>query len=383
MDILGRKLFIQIIFVPFILSWLLITFAKSVSMIYAEIMIQGISGGMSFCVATYIAEICIPHHRGALLSVIEIMYSLGILLSNILMYYFKWNLVAAFFVAISVFGLLMTVLLPESPVWLYSKGKHDKSIAVLRDLRCKELHELDPEIRQMEISCSQTFKTCSKETFRNCLKAWKPFVILSTMFIILLSTGYPIMLAFTVTIVDRLNIPYESSTIAVLFAVSIFTGSLTTPYFMHTFGRKMVLAISGLGMAVSMVIVALYEELAQDNSWSCIVPLALFVYIFACIIGVLPVGFVMGGELFPLEVRGVMNGLYGAAGYVYSSAMMKAYPRFSSLLGIKSILWMFAGFSLLAALFGIFILPETKGKSLNEVQEKYFKKNKKSDVESA
>lgn len=335
-----------------------------------------------FLFATYIAEIATPNHRGALLSVIEIMYSLGILTSNLLMYHFKWNLVASFFVVLSFLGLFATIFIPESPVWLYSKGKCDVSIVTLCSIRCQERNELESEIQEMEKSCSLKFKTCSKETLRNCINAWKPFVTLSTMFIILQSTGYPIMLAFTVTIVDRLRIPYDSSVIAVMLSASIFIGSSTTPYCMHKLCRKTVLAMSGIGMAISMVIIALYEELADGraNSWSWIVPLALFAYIFTCIVGVLLVGFVMGGELFPLEVRGIMNGLYGAVGYMYSTAMLKAYPHFLTYFGIKFTLWVFAGFSFLAASFGIFVLPETKGKTLNEVQEKYFRRNKQQNI---
>lgn len=340
---------------------------------------------MSFCVATYIAEIATPNNRGALLSVIEIMYSLGILISNLLMYHLKWNVVASFFVVLSLLGLLATIFLPESPAWLYSKGKHTQSISTLCSLRCREPNELESEIQEMEKSCSLRVDSCSKQTIRNCLHAWKPFVTLSVMFIILQSTGYPIMLAFTITIVDRLQIPYKSSIIAVMFSSSIFIGSLTTPYFMHRFGRKMILAVSGLGMAAAMVVVALYEEIGVENklNWlSWIVPFALFMYIFACIIGVLPVGFVMGGELFPIEVRGIMNGLYGAVGYMYSAVMLKAYPHFLATFGVKTTLWTFAAFSFLAASYGIFVLPETKGKTLNEVQEEYFKKNNQNNQQN-
>lgn len=192
------------------------------------------------------------------------------------------------------------------------------------------------------------------------------------------------LVSFTIMIVDRLKLPFESAKITILYSTFGFIASFITPYTMHNFGCKTILKTSALGMCICMTCAAVYEELFYYNDekplvW--IIPVALCVYVFTCTLGVLPVSFVIGGEMFPHEVRGIMNGVYGALGYIYWAVMFKFFPQFLLHFGVKVVLWTFAGFAAVVVCYGIFVLPETKGISLNEVQEKYFqKKTKKEQV---
>lgn len=336
---------------------------------------------MSFCISAYISEISTTEHRGALLSMIEITYSIGIVISNALMYKFSWNIVAIIFTFLSTGALLLTFILPESPMWLYSKGKHEKSIEILKSLRSSDQNVLEHEIQDMKRACESKSKTTLANTLKACIKAWKPFVIVTSLFILMQNTGYPMMVSFTLTILDRLRMPYESAIVTLLYSSCGFIASFITPYTMHSFGRKTILIASAFGMGISITCVAVYEEIFYDSStkpFAWIIPAALCTYVFTCTLGVLPVSFVIGGEMFPHEVRGVMNGIYGACGYLYWSMVFKIFPLYLAYFGIKVVLWTFVGFAAIVVFFGLFILPETRGISLNEVQRKYFQKSKNS-----
>lgn len=340
--------------------------------------------GMSFCVASYIAEISTAAHRGALLSTLEITYSLGILVCNELMYYLQWNLVAFLFVCTSVTGLALTILLPESPAWLQLKNEEQKAADTLCALRCATRDQVESELREIEkYTSTLKHEIFSVESVKMCVRVRKLFFVVTSMFILFQSTGYPVMMAFTVTILNEMRLPFDSSQVTVFYSLSLLAGSFCTPYFIHRFRRKTILAISGLGMGFCMLTMAVYEELYYDSEekpFVWIVPVAFCAYSFACVIGVLPLGFMMGGELFPLEVRGILNGVYGSIGYVYWAVMFKVYPYYLQEFGVKVTLWTFAGVCLVTVVYGMLVLPETKGKSLGQVQRESLKRPMNKEV---
>lgn len=334
---------------------------------------------MAAAVSAYISEITTADHRGPLLSTIEITFTIGIVISNLLMYSLHWRIVAMIFAFFSAIALGLTFILPESPIWLYSKGRKEKSIKVLESLRCRNQTELEFEIQDMDKACESKPKLTFKSSLIGCLKAWKPFLLATSLFILMQNTGYTQFVSYTMLILDRLKLPFQSANITLLYSTSGFIASFLTPYTMHHFKRKTALIASALGMTFSFGCIALYEEFFYNQevkpcAW--VVPLALCTHAFTCVLGVLPISFIIGGEIFPLEVRGTMNGIYGAAGYMYYAIIFKLFPQFLFNSGVKVVMWTFTAFAAVTVLYGIFLLPETKGITLNEVQQKYFNKNK-------
>lgn len=335
---------------------------------------------MSFCVSTYISEIAAREHRGALLSIISIARNIGIMLCNITMYNFMWNVSSIIFAALSLVFMACASLLPESPIWLYNKGRKQEAIEVLCSIRCAQKEQLEGEIQDMENSNKKPVKMTIGVVFKSIRHAWRQFLIVAVLFALLQHTGYAIMTAYNITVFERLQIPYNSSQMAVVYSTIGFIGGCTTPVFMHKLPRKTILAISSFGQAICMIAVGVYEELfyfesVKLHAW--IVPLAFYSYVLVTAFGVSSLGFVIGGEIFPIEVRGTMNGIFGVFAYMYWATTLKVYPKFMFNFGIKTMIWTFVISSLIVCTFGVFILPETHGKTLNEVQEQYFSKKKK------
>lgn len=335
---------------------------------------------MSFSTSTYVSEISTADHRGALLGSVEIIFFFGVLLCNVLMYYIKWSIVALIFTAISAISLLLTFALPESPTWLYLKGRQEESINTLTSIRCQDRDTIKSEIDDMEnYILSSQVKIKFKETLRNCLRSWRQFFIAFTLFLLTQHTGYSVMTLYIIMIVDRLNIPYPSADIALLYSATCSIAGFITPYSMYKFNRKPTLAISALGMSISAAAVPIYQYIFDsydEKPLPWIIPMALCCYVVSASIGVCPIGFTIAGELFPNEVRGVMNGLYGAVAYIYWSLLYKISPWYLATFGASGVMWTFAAFSMVTVIFSLLVLPETKGKTLNEVQEEYFKKKR-------
>jgi len=85
-------------------------------------------------------------------------------------------------------------------------------------------------------------------------------------------------------------------------------------------------------------------------------------------LGMVPLPWMMIGELFPLKVRGIMGGLVPSLGYLFIFVTVKISPSLMTALDTDQIMWLFAGAAGLAACFIAAFLPETRGKSLLQIE---------------
>lgn len=309
-----------------------------------EYIIQCSFAAMAICTSTYISEISTADHRGLLLSSIQVAYNIGVLSSAILMHNLSWYTTAYIFLAISIASLFLVFLLPESPIWLYSKGRYEESINTLCKIRCTNREELDFEISEIENFCGTRVKKDWRTTVNSCWKAKKVFLIIIILQLLVQHTGYGVMMAYTIMVVNDLRTPFSSTQVSVGYFAASFIGSIFTPYLMHRINKKTLLSTATIIMGICMITVVIYEEIfyyTNDKPYAWIVPGALFMYTFAMNSGLLPITFTIAGEVFPQEVSGTMNGLSCISGSLYWSLILKNFPKLSQYLGIKSMIWIF------------------------------------------
>ncbi|XP_063985598.1 facilitated trehalose transporter Tret1-2 homolog [Diachasmimorpha longicaudata] len=118
MDRFGRKIVCILTCVPSTLSWLLLTFAHSLVLIYTARIIAGISSGMSTASIVYVIEITHPRIRAMMLCLNSVFVSLGILLTCVLALFLDWRKIAMVFTALNTAFLFLLFIIPESPYWL-------------------------------------------------------------------------------------------------------------------------------------------------------------------------------------------------------------------------------------------------------------------------
>lgn len=338
------------------------------------------SSGMCLCLITYTTEICSTKYRGIMLSSVVVAFNLGATICNVLMYFFSWNVVSLIFSGFSVFGAFLVFLLPESPVWLYSKGRTQKAIDILHSIRNGTSEEIANEAEEIRHSfAEQKEQIGCIQMMKNCFKAWRQMVILMGFTLVIMHAGHYIVLSYTVMVVDGLKIPFDEATISLCYSIVGIGASFFSPFFFYNYNRKPTLAISTFGMGLGMTIVAVHEEIylyEKDKPAAWIVPLSLFLYVACSNVAILPLGFIIGGEILPAEGRGVLFGIGSGFTSIYYTLTLKFYPQVLFCFGIKPLLWCFAVNSFIVTLFAVFVLPETRGKTLNEVQEQYFKGGK-------
>lgn len=136
MDNYGRKTLCIATCLPIILSWIFLSFTKSILIIFIARILGGFASGLTTVSLVYTMEISHPRIRGMLLCVNSIAVAFGILLSCLLALFLNWREMAMFFIALNIlifFALIF--IIPESPYWLVYFGNDD------RDVRDEKIHK--------------------------------------------------------------------------------------------------------------------------------------------------------------------------------------------------------------------------------------------------
>ncbi|XP_065205784.1 facilitated trehalose transporter Tret1-like isoform X2 [Planococcus citri] len=385
MDLIGRKTTLQLIFIPFAVAWAIIGFSVNVQMLYIGTFIAGVAAGACYCSSTYIAEVCSPEHRGPLLGFLEPTYTFGILICNLLVHNFGWRVSALGFIIVSCVCFVLLFFLPESPSWLVTKGRNKKALSILTWIRGNP-GDAEREIAEIENSLgfsSKDSKTISG-SLHAVMKSWKPLVMLIGLVTLQRVCGCPILESYTVEFFGHLKLPFDSSLAAIYHSTTNFITSFFTPFAVQKTPRRVLLGVTSFVMGIAMLVVTVYEmnfhgDQAQPYFW--IVLASVYIYDVASTLGVLPLPFILSGELFPTKNRGALNGIYGCFSFLISAAVVKTFTRFLDAIGIVNVVFSYAIVCFITIAYGKFILPETSNKTLPEIQIKYFNKKTKKQVD--
>lgn len=146
------------------------------------------------------------------------------------------------------------------------------------------------------------------------------------------------------------------------------------------FGRKPLLVISGVAMTLCLGVLGYYFKIKNDGKdvlflgWVPLTCLSLFNVVFSIGYGSVP--FAMISELFPPETKGVASSISIMVHWSLVFAVTKLFPKMENVLGEATTFWTFACFTALSAAFAFFFVPETKGKTLQDIQKKLERKRK-------
>jgi facilitated trehalose transporter len=160
--------------------------------------------------------------------------------------------------------------------------------------------------------------------------------------------------------------------------------SLLNAWILKRFKRRHLMMASGLGMATCMFISGLFTKWIQEKSTTYLFVPVVFMLLYVCasMIGLLTIPWIMSAEVFPTEIRGLAHSLTYCFANVIMFAAIKSYRSIQELLGGSfAIQWFFAVISLCGFFFGLFVMPETHGKKLSEI-EAYFRGDHKQTKKS-
>lgn len=166
---------------------------------------------------------------------------------------------------------------------------------------------------------------------------------------------------------------------------TVFFSGLAATFLVDHFGRRVLLLTSTLGVGVSLTAVGIYFYL-QDSiklkaetlnifSFLPLVGILGFNIFYAIGIGNIP--YVMQAELFPINVKAVASSAATMSACIFSFAVAKGYQSVKDFFGHYTVFWIFAFIAYLGIFFVYFYVPETKGKTLEEIHDKMCMNEKK------
>ncbi|ALC41762.1 CG4797 [Drosophila busckii] len=378
-DYLGRRKTLLVSIVPLILGWSTMAMAKSVTaIIFARFLCgfaTGILGGPG---QVYIAEVTEPNLRSLLIGAPYVAYSSGILLIYFLGSVFYWRNVAWYAIALPTLAMVCIFCIPETPAWLLRNGHESRALKALTFLRGKEI-TAQKELNEMKqrLERERSTSNANENIFQLCCRpeAMKPLFIAITFSLLQMFSGTFIVIFYAADIVAEFgainNIQQAANWTALVRFVCclIFCGILI---FVR---RRSIMIISGIGSGAFCLALSVFMYMrvgqpkmpydVQVAGW-CL----LGYIVYNTPLMVMPG--IMIGELFPARIRGRTAGGIFASMNVALFIFAKAYPALQSWLKMRGVFMVFAVSSFLLTIFMCLFQPETKGRSLDHIED-YFK----------
>ncbi|KAG8307779.1 hypothetical protein J6590_013477 [Homalodisca vitripennis] len=240
----------------------------------------------------------------------------------------------------------------------------------------QRLEELVQEHRRKQRQANQTGSGFG--VFRGFIKptGYKPALLLSAVFTFQQFTGIYITIYYSVSFLKTVGTSVDPyiSTVAVGL-VRLVMGILTS-VLLNKFGRRTLFMVSGVGMSIFIFISGYYtKEITQGHMEKNVVPvICIMIYISVGVIGFMSIPWTMTAELFPIEIRGVAQSLMMSYVNLVTFGVLKVYPFMDKMVGSYGVQWLFSGCTLVATMFIFVFLPETRNKTLSEIQD-YFENN--------
>ncbi|KMQ88790.1 facilitated trehalose transporter tret1-like protein [Lasius niger] len=373
-DLIGRKTAMLLMVVPFTIGWLLIIFSNSVLMFYFGRFITGLSGG-AFCVAAplYTSEIAESEIRGTLGSYFQLMLTIGILISYVLgtvLENMKTLSIISGIVPLIFFAVFF--FMPETPVYYLKKGNEEaarKSLARLRgaqydvELELQTQREALEEANRSGVSFAVTIKSRAVK---------KGFVIAYGLMLFQQMSGVNSIIFYSSDIFSKAGSslpPDEASIIvAAVQVISVFFATLVV----DKLGRRILLLASIVVMFLTTLILGIYfycinhTSAFDDLKWFALIPLCVFLIMFSFGFG--PIPWMMMPEIFAPEVKGIAGSSACLFNWLTAFIVTKFYSDMTEAVQSYGTFWIFSLFCAIGIVFVYFLVPETKGKTLDEIQ---------------
>ncbi|XP_037427252.1 sugar transporter ERD6-like 4 [Triticum dicoccoides] len=372
---IGRKGSLMIAAIPNIIGWLAISFAKDTSFLYMGRLLEGFGVGViSYTVPVYIAEISPQNMRGALGSVNQLSVTIGIVLAYILGMFVPWRMLA-------VIGILPCTILipglffiPESPRWLAKMNKmedFETSLQVLRGFETditSEVNDIKRAVTSANKRAAIRFQELNQKKFR------MPLILGIGLLVLQQLSGINAILFYASSIFKAAGITNSDLATCGLGGIQVLA-TLVTTWLLDRAGRRILLIISSAGMTISLLAVAVIffikDTVSQDSHMyyilSMVSLLAIVAYVIAFSFGMGAIPWVIMSEILPVSIKSLAGSFATLANWLTSFGITMT----ANLLLSWSAGGTFVSYMLVSAFTLVFVIlwvPETKGRTLEEIQ---------------
>ncbi|XP_055545654.1 facilitated trehalose transporter Tret1-2 homolog isoform X1 [Wyeomyia smithii] len=378
----GRKLTACLASIPQILSWIMVIVADNAYYLMAMRFLGGFSGGVCFMVIpTFIAEISEDRIRGMLASTLVLSCNFGILLVYILGNYLPYATIPWIMLLFPIAFIASFSFIPDTPFYLMRKNDFARSENALRFFRgyCTDTQQVSNEFKLELVKLQDTFSD-EKQSIPQDEITWadlssrharKAFLIGICLMAFNQFCGCFAMLNYTASVFAESGSSLTANMSAIVIGTIQMFGSYFSTVLVERAGRKLLLIVSGAGIAIGLAIFAAFsyiKSIGHDVTAYNWLPLVCFsTVIFVASLGVLTLPFVVLAEIMPQKIKGLSVTVCMTMLWIFAFAAIKYFSFLFEVLGMHGTLFLFSSCSLAGTLFVAFFVPETKGKSLESI----------------
>ncbi|KAJ8945500.1 hypothetical protein NQ318_017943 [Aromia moschata] len=351
-DKMGRKYTLLSMGVPFLVSYIMLAFGQIVELFYVARFVMGITvGGVFTLVPIYAGEVAKRSNRG----------TLGFLMGSAVCSGLLFSCALGPYVSVKLFNLVLAAI-----------NEPDLAKEALQKLRGSS-DDIDEEFNEIQ----RKFKEDERGSFSDIFRSKgliKAFVTSVGLLIFQQLSGINAVLFYGQKIFQEVGSKLPPEVCTIIIASVQFVSSFIAPLIGDKLGRKCILLFSAVGMAVSEISLGVYSYLKDHNhmdmSRVSYLPLVLMTcFIITYNTGYGPLPWSMLGELFPPRVKSIATSSVTSINWILAFFITKHFEAMIKAFGIAQYFWIFGGCCLVAAAFAKFYVIETRGKSLQQIQE--------------
>ncbi|XP_077288470.1 facilitated trehalose transporter Tret1-like [Arctopsyche grandis] len=383
MECWGRKRTLQTCLPFLLLGWIMLASAPHLALVLIGRIVCGFGVGILAATSqVYLGEISDPKLRGMLIGAPFISYSIGILivylLGNI-----QWRWVAASGVILPLISMILFLRTPESPDWLVRHSKLSQADTAVKWLRGDDTYAKKEFHHILMANNIERNSDSSKDSFFTTIKQkhnLKPIIIINIFNLCQILSGTYFVIFYAVDIIKEvIGQSLDSLLAAIYTAVIRLVFTIVGCFLLFYMNRRSLCILSGIGSTAAAITLSIYlyvkmgTETSTFDFW--IKGVCLLVYIAFNTLGFLMLPSLMVGELLPAKVRGMCGGYIFMIFNILLFAFTKAYPVMRKYAQIHGIFFIFGISSFLGTVFVYLFLPETRNKSLRQIERYFLNKN--------
>jgi sugar porter (SP) family MFS transporter len=369
-DLIGRRLTVLITAAVFVIGVMLAAFTPTFPVLLVARIIIGLAvGSASTTVPLYIGEVVPPRLRGGLVSLNQLAITAGILVSYLIDYGLSdsgnWRLMFGL-AAIPAVALFAGMLFQkESPHWLIKQGRDDEARRVLQRLR--DDSDIDAEIREVHEL------TQREGSYRDLISPRvRPLVVVGVLLAVFQQiTGINTVIYYAPTLLQGAGLGNNAALLANVVNGAVNVGmTIVAIWLLDKVGRRPLLLSGTVGMAVGMVIVgcSFIGGSTLHGGLALVAIAGLLIYTGSFAIGLGPVFWLLIAEIYPLRIRGAAMSVAGMANWAANFVVTVSFLTLLNAISGVGVFFLFGFLTLVALAYFWRKVPETKGRSLQEIE---------------
>ncbi|XP_049548264.1 facilitated trehalose transporter Tret1-like [Anopheles darlingi] len=361
---------------PVIAGWILMATARSTVLLYVARFLFGVSYGVAYSIAPiYLGEIASADIRGTVGTFITAMAKVAFMFEYSIGPYVSFEALA--WISLTGVALFLATFpwMPESPHFLLATGRYAEALASLRWLRRRP--DVEDELVAIKKSIDRMADDRRMATGRAIRDLFVPAYRHHLVLVLILAfgmqlTGAQAILGYAQTIFGKISTDLTPAEMSIVLGAVQLVTVLFPILLVDRLGRRPIMLWSTGGCTAGLLLGSVYFTLdAIENvrvgsyGWVSFVGLVVFVVMYA--FGLATVPFAILSEIFPRNIRASANALYGVLSAILIFGVVKLFQVAADAVGVYLPFWVFTGCTAITFVLVYLYLPETKGKSLEEV----------------